>query len=1060
LEDQFSSASLTPNPEYEDEEDQEEEIDEEEYSRVYDLPTHISSHYDVLHDHPRTQPTTPVSSPYQSFPSHPLRALTSDNISFKNGTSDMLSSSPVNREEFRLNEANPIISIDSDDDKESIEEEGHILNIRQRNSWDEEGAADSVRNGTDYNEADEIIRKSVKDFKFGKTLGVGSYSTVLLATDKKTKRQFAVKVLDKRHIIREKKVKYVNIEKNTLKRLGKKNGIIHMFFTFQDESSLYFVLDFASNGELLSLIKEHGSINEDAARYYSAQILDAIKYMHDNGVVHRDLKPENILLDSEFKIQVTDFGTAKLLEKDAKGNYPPDTRAKSFVGTAEYVSPELLNEKAIGKSCDIWAFGCILYQMIAGKPPFKATNEYLTFQKIVKLQYAFTAGFPMVIRDLVKRILKLNPKDRLSIAEIQNHHFFNGINFSKADESVWGVAPPEIGPYKISAKSMLPVPQLSNQKTRITLPRRVSSQPSTPSTPKSDSSGTAIDESVPSTIEEPSNSQPSASQLVVMRAKAAVAARKQQQLVKQAELSKRSVSSGNAVSAASAANAATIALSRQPNDIIKNYNIKKSQVQRNHDSSQRVTSQIASGGLRSPLQRATSTFADQAAQHPAPTSLQNNTLTNLNLERKPTNISLERKPPIESPPLIPTAVEKSESPPLPTVLDSEFLVHFKDPNERVLRKEELNVTLSTVDTVEKKFKGKLVDSPLGSNNNKASPSLLSQVANGSYKGLRNMDQYGAEHEKTIITNHPKPNSDDSSTENTKSRFKKFFSSGGSNDDHSTGKRNRTIVITNTGRILIFDINSETDKLDLKTEINLSHPVIRVKELIQSSASPNATKAFVIESYSTAFVFEGQQSKISAWTQTIHRVRSGKKEPYTKPERDSRSTSIAVPDVLTGTSSIDTSQSSQFKAEKPSREESYSAASGSSHEVKRPTSKSSTKGNNSRTGMFKEMVRSKGTSRTHSTKELPGNGQLYHGLPMKLFIGDKTLADPSLIAASAAAASSQSHDSSHAEVEGRSSFTDKTYGELPSSPNSNATPKVITGMNSRMLTRSHDRKKKK
>ncbi|ODQ57085.1 hypothetical protein WICANDRAFT_24001, partial [Wickerhamomyces anomalus NRRL Y-366-8] len=296
--------------------------------------------------------------------------------------------------------------------------------------WDKKGAAQMVKRETDEltGETEEIIiRRSVKDFKFGKTLGVGSYSTVLLATDKNTGRNFAVKVLDKRHIIREKKVKYVNIEKNTLNRLGKRDGIIHLFFTFQDESSLYFVLDYASNGELLNLIKQYGSLNEETTRYYGAQILDAIKYMHDNGVVHRDLKPENILLDDRKRVQITDFGTAKLLEKNDAGRYPSDTKAKSFVGTAEYVSPELLNEKAIGKPCDIWAFGCILYQMIAGKPPFKATNEYLTFQKIVKLQFAFTAGFPMSCRDLIKKILVLNPKDRYTIKEIQQHHFFQSI---------------------------------------------------------------------------------------------------------------------------------------------------------------------------------------------------------------------------------------------------------------------------------------------------------------------------------------------------------------------------------------------------------------------------------------------------------------------------------------------------------------------------------------------------------------------------------------------------------------------------------------------------------
>ncbi|QEL58048.1 hypothetical protein CJJ09_000079 [Candidozyma auris] len=210
-----------------------------------------------------------------------------------------------------------------------------------------------------------------------------------------TNKKYAVKILDKRHIIKEKKVKYVNIEKHALNRLSGCPGVISLFFTFQDKHSLYFVLDYAANGELLGLIKQYGTLNEDCTRYFGAQMLDAIKYMHDNGVIHRDIKPENVLLDEKYRIQITDFGTAKLLERKKNGHtgeeedYPLDVRAKSFVGTAEYVSPELLENKYCGKPGDIWAFGCILYQLIAGKPPFKATNEYLTFQKITKLQYAF-----------------------------------------------------------------------------------------------------------------------------------------------------------------------------------------------------------------------------------------------------------------------------------------------------------------------------------------------------------------------------------------------------------------------------------------------------------------------------------------------------------------------------------------------------------------------------------------------------------------------------------------------------------------------------------------------
>lgn len=326
--------------------------------------------------------------------------------------------------------------------------------------WVEKGAAVRELPGEI---SPRVIRRTVEDFQFGKDLGEGSYSTVVLATDKITRKKYAVKILDKRHIIKEKKVKYVNIEKHALNRLSRCPGIISLFFTFQDKHSLYFVLDYASNGELLTLIKRYGTLNEECTKHLSAQILSALKHMHDNGVIHRDIKPENILLDDKFRIRITDFGTAKLLEKKKKGGsqeeeeYPLDVRAKSFVGTAEYVSPELLENKYCGKPGDVWAFGCILYQMIAGKPPFKATNEYLTFQKITKLQYAFSAGFPLILRDLIKQILVLQPSRRASIEQVQNHYFFNEFDFSD-DDRIWAAQIPEVGPYKASAKSMMKMP--------------------------------------------------------------------------------------------------------------------------------------------------------------------------------------------------------------------------------------------------------------------------------------------------------------------------------------------------------------------------------------------------------------------------------------------------------------------------------------------------------------------------------------------------------------------------------------------------------------------------
>lgn len=307
-------------------------------------------------------------------------------------------------------------------------------------------------------------KRLVADYVFGARIGEGLYLTVYLAVDSQTKKTYAIKVLSKRHIVREDKIKYVNIEKTTLHRLGQQHpGIVQLFYTFQDALLLFFVLDFAEYGELLLVIRKLGLLSEPLSKFYMCQILDAVKFIHLKGVIHRDLKPENILVGSDFNLKITDFGAAKLgpsgLEDEEEGvdyagvtedsvkanDKPLDSRTGLFVGTAEYVAPELLKNNACGPEGDVWAMGCILYQLFSGTPPFKGETEYLTFEKIINISYSYKVPLPPDVVTIIDHILVEDIHQRWTIAQIEAAGWFSEVTWDA--NYIWGRKVPRFEPY-------------------------------------------------------------------------------------------------------------------------------------------------------------------------------------------------------------------------------------------------------------------------------------------------------------------------------------------------------------------------------------------------------------------------------------------------------------------------------------------------------------------------------------------------------------------------------------------------------------------------------------
>eukprot|EP01132_Coremiostelium_polycephalum_P005523 gene5523-6881_t len=315
------------------------------------------------------------------------------------------------------------------------------------------------------------IKKNKSDFDFIKTVGKGSYGKVKLVVEKETGKGYAAKILSKELIIKQKKSKYVNTEKTILDSLDHPN-IIKLYYTFQDELNLYFILEYCPNGDLLGHLKKAGCFQRNVAQFYAAEILLSIEYLHNKSIAHRDLKPENILMGKNMHVKLSDFGTAKQLAG-------PLGRSGSFCGTAEYVCPELLVEKSAGKEADLWSFGILLYQLISGKLPFKGFNEYQTFQVIIKREFTFPPNFDQNAQDLVDRLLNLDPRARPTIEEIKNHPFFSEVIW----ETLHTQDPPLIVP--IEPASPLPSPSSFRRRRSLSLGSPPSSHISSISPPSS-----------------------------------------------------------------------------------------------------------------------------------------------------------------------------------------------------------------------------------------------------------------------------------------------------------------------------------------------------------------------------------------------------------------------------------------------------------------------------------------------------------------------------------------------------------------------------------------------
>ncbi|CAI0410782.1 unnamed protein product [Linum tenue] len=288
---------------------------------------------------------------------------------------------------------------------------------------------------------------SIQDFELGKIYGVGSYSKVVRAKKKDSGIVYALKIMDKKFITKENKTAYVKLERIVLDQLDHP-GVVRLYFTFQDTFSLYMALESCEGGELFDQITRKRRLSEEEARFYAAEVVDALEYIHNMGLIHRDIKPENLLLTADGHIKIADFGSVKPMQESritVLPNASSDDKACTFVGTAAYVPPEVLNSSPATFGNDLWALGCTLYQMLSGTSPFKDASEWLIFQRIIARDVRFPDHFSKEARDLIDRLLDTEPVRRPGAgpdgyAALKMHPFFKGVNW----DNLRSQTPPEL----------------------------------------------------------------------------------------------------------------------------------------------------------------------------------------------------------------------------------------------------------------------------------------------------------------------------------------------------------------------------------------------------------------------------------------------------------------------------------------------------------------------------------------------------------------------------------------------------------------------------------------
>jgi len=335
--------------------------------------------------------------------------------------------------------------------KEKRDKEKRVEMEREKNQTKNQGSVSDKKKKKKKPEEDDMPEEREKvcreDFTKVRVLGRGDVGKVYLVRHLKTNKLYAMKVLDKNEMRKRNKVKRALTEREIL-ATANHPFIVTLHYSFQTKNNLYFIMDYCAGGEFFKVLQRQPGkcLTEDQARFYSAEVLLALEYLHMMGFIYRDLKPENLLLNESGHIMLTDFDLSKqavtpvnpkVVTQMLTGKMKLDTRpsvvTNSFVGTEEYIAPEVIEGYGHTSSVDWWTFGILIYEMLYGRTPFRGRTREHTFDHILHKTNIKFPEVPVVSKEgknLVKKLLDKDPRKRLGsehgAADIKEHAFFKG----------------------------------------------------------------------------------------------------------------------------------------------------------------------------------------------------------------------------------------------------------------------------------------------------------------------------------------------------------------------------------------------------------------------------------------------------------------------------------------------------------------------------------------------------------------------------------------------------------------------------------------------------------